>query len=137
MWPCRSFTVGTEARRRCKNVSTKKISSRKVDESSQLVTSQSGYLSRLIVDFQLGSGKSLEAGRVGLKKFLEDLASLFNDDLGRRMRLAPKAHKSKEDPNRLQAIGPNLGDYTQWVRLRAPTVSKVSRLEEGKKKEKA
>ena len=26
-----------------------------------------------------------------------------------------------KDPNRLQTIGPNLGDYTQWVRLRAPT----------------
>ena len=37
--------------------------------------------------------------------------------------------KSKEDPNRLQAIGLDLGDYTQWVRLRVPTQKK-------KKKEK-
>src|SRR3954469_8483934 len=29
--------------------------------------------------------------------------------------------KSTKDPNGLQAIGPNLEDYTQWVRLRAPT----------------
>src|SRR3954465_13233457 len=28
--------------------------------------------------------------------------------------------KSK-DPNRLRTIGPNLGNYTQWVRLHAPT----------------
>src|SRR3954449_5846353 len=27
----------------------------------------------------------------------------------------------QKDPNRLRIIGPNLGDYTQWVRLRAPT----------------
>src|SRR3954467_8157600 len=38
-----------------------------------------------------------------------------------------------KDPNRLRTIGPNLGDYTQWVRLRAPTGRKVSRLEEGQK----
>ena len=117
---CRSFTVGTEAKGRCKNVSTRKISNRKVDKSSWLVTSQLGNLSRLIVDFELSGGKSSEAGGVGLEKFLEDLASLFNDDLDRRVRLAPKAQKSKEDPNRLQAIGLNLGDYTHWVRLRAP-----------------
>src|SRR3954469_3485959 len=41
--------------------------------------------------------------------------------------------KQREDQNRLRAIGPNLGDYTQWVRVRAPTGSKVSRLEEGDK----
>src|SRR3954469_23745113 len=41
--------------------------------------------------------------------------------------------KQREDQNRLRAIGPNLGDYTQWVRIRAPTGSKVSRLEEGDK----
>ena len=32
-----------------------------------------------------------------------------------------KETKSIKDPNRLQTIGPNLGDYTQWVRLHAPT----------------
>src|SRR3954471_10376642 len=42
-------------------------------------------------------------------------------------------HQKREDPSRLRAIGPNLGDYTQWVRVRAPTGSKVSRLEEGDK----
>src|SRR3954468_22852891 len=42
----------------------------------------------------------------------------------------------KEGPNRLLTIGPNLGDYTQWVRLRAPTGRKVSRLEEGRRKSK-
>ena len=44
-----------------------------------------------------------------------------------------KGYLRHKDPNRLQTIGPNLGDYTQWVRLRAPTGSKVSRLEEGNK----
>src|SRR3954462_15493755 len=31
----------------------------------------------------------------------------------------------EEDPNRLQAIDPNLGGYTQWVRWRAPTGKKL------------
>src|SRR3954467_7475632 len=42
----------------------------------------------------------------------------------------PEKQTSMKDLNRLRTIGPNLGDYTQWVRLRAPTGSKVSRLEE-------
>ena len=41
-----------------------------------------------------------------------------------------------EDPYRLQAIGLNLGDYTQWVRLHAPTGRKVSRSEDGMRKKK-
>jgi hypothetical protein len=41
----------------------------------------------LVVDLKLGGSKSSEAGRVGLEKFLEDLAPLFNDDLSRRARL--------------------------------------------------
>jgi hypothetical protein len=41
--------------------------------------------------------------------------------------------KGVKDPNRLQAIGPNLGDYTQWVRLRAPTGRKASRVKENYK----
>src|ERR1041385_3710303 len=49
-------------------------------------------------------------------------------------RKAGEKARSIKDPNRLQAIGPNLGDYTQWVRLRAPTGRKVSRLEEGRRK---
>src|SRR3954468_17419307 len=44
-----------------------------------------------------------------------------------------KHQKQREDPNRLRAISLNLGDYTQWVRVHAPTGSKVSRLEEGDK----
>ena len=36
----------------------------------------------------------------------------------------------------MQAIDPNLGDYTQWVRLRAPTGRKFSRMEEITKKKK-
>src|SRR4051812_12689392 len=42
-----------------------------------------------------------------------------------------------KDPNRLRTIGPNLRDYTQWVRLRAPTGRKVSRLEEGQKEKRS
>ena len=38
-----------------------------------------------------------------------------------------------KDANRLQTIGPNLGDYAQWVHLRAPTGRKVSRFEDGMK----
>src|SRR4051812_36033072 len=41
-------------------------------------------------------------------------------------RKARKKKQSIKDQNRLQAIGPNLGDYTEWVRLRAPTGRKVS-----------
>src|SRR3954471_18863826 len=45
-----------------------------------------------------------------------------------------KEATSIKDPNRLQTIGPNLGDYTQWVRLRAPTERKVSQFEEARKR---
>ena len=41
---------------------------------------------------------------------------------------------STKDPNLLRAIGPNLGDYTQWARLRAPTGRKIYRVKEINKK---
>ena len=45
----------------------------------------------MIVDFELGRGKSSEAGGVGFEKFLEDFAAFFNDDLSRRARRASEA----------------------------------------------
>src|ERR1044072_4829441 len=51
----------------------------------------------------------------------------------RKARKTNNEHQRHKDPNRLQTIGPNLGDYTQWVRLRAPTGRKVSRSEDGVK----
>ena len=109
-----------------------------IDRSSRLATSQLGNFSRLIVDLELGFGKGSEAGGVGFEKLLENLAPLFNNNLSRRARLNIRGKKSKEDPNRLQAIDPNLGAYTQWVRLGAPTGRRVSRSEEGtKEKQKA
>ena len=61
------------------------------DRSDRLVTSQFGDFSRLIVDLELGLSKGSEAGGVGFKELLENLAPFLNDDLGRRMKLAPKA----------------------------------------------
>src|SRR4051812_1370229 len=77
------------------DVSRRRISDQNIYKSSRLVTSQLGNFSRLIVDLKLGGGKSSEAGGVGLEKFLEDLASLFNDDLSRRVRLTSKEQKLK------------------------------------------
>src|SRR3954470_19845915 len=48
-------------------------------------------------------------------------------------RKAGEKAKGIKDPNRLQAIGANRGGYPQWVRLRAPTRRKVSRLKENHK----
>ena len=87
---CRSFTVGTEAKGSCKDVSTRKIRNRMIDRSSRLVTSQLGNFSRLIVDLELGFGKGVEAGGVGFEKLLENLVPVFNDDLSRRARLTSK-----------------------------------------------
>ena len=56
------------------------------DRSAEEVTSQFVDLGRLIVDLKLGLSKGSEAGGVGYKELLEDLAAFFNNDLSRRAR---------------------------------------------------
>src|SRR3954468_24625676 len=79
--------------KKSKNVNKRKMSNRKIYISSRLVTSQFGNLSRLAIDFELSGSKSAEAGGIGLEKLLKDLASFFNNDLGKRTRLISEAQK--------------------------------------------
>src|SRR4051812_17358512 len=69
------------------------MSNQNVYMSSRLVTSQFGNLSQLTVDFKLRCNRSSKARGIGLEKLLEDLASFFNNDLGKRIRLTSEAQK--------------------------------------------
>ena len=78
--------MGAEARGRHKDISTRETISRREDRSDKEVTSQLVDLGRLVVDLQLGLSKSSEAGGVGFKELLEDLAFFFKNDLRRKTR---------------------------------------------------
>ena len=104
--------MGTETRGRYKDINTREIINRREDRSNREVTSQLVDLGRLVVDLELGLSKSSEAGGVGFEELLEDLAFFFKNDLRRKTGGTLETQQPKEDPNRLQAIGPNLGDYT-------------------------
>src|SRR4051812_9742767 len=108
---CKSLTRGTKAERKTKSISKKKIGNRSAGISSRVVTSQLSNLGRLKVHLKWSSSKSVEAGGISLEKLLKNFAPFLNNDLGKRVRAMLRARKHK-DPNRLQAIGPNLGDYT-------------------------
>ena len=77
--------MGTETRRH-RDVSTRKRVNREEDRNNEEVTFQPVDLGRLVVNRKLGLSKGSEAGSIGLKKLLEDLAAFFNNDLGRGAR---------------------------------------------------
>jgi hypothetical protein len=78
--------MGAEARREHEDISTRAIVNRRKDRNDAEVTFQPINLGRLVVDLQLGLGKSSEAGSVSIEEFFEDPAFLFHNSLRRTAR---------------------------------------------------